>query len=609
MNGRFAGMRILAAPLLAAFAVSCGGGSGTSSGPPPVPTASPVPTGTERITITIPPKTSSSVARAPRYISPSTQSISVTLPGGATTTVALTPTNPQCRNQGTSVVCTADVQVPVGTTTVVVSTFASTDGSGTPLAKAAVSITVVAGTVQAVNVTLNGVVASLFLSVAPTTLTNGEPFTASVTVGAKDAAGNTIVGPEPYADVNGNPISITLTDGDTSGATMLSQASVTAPTASVTLNYNGATTSNFTVSASAPGVSAVSVPIVVKTNAPQTVYLAQATFAACGPAQLAVNGYHVLSGGGVGSETSSLQLSDIPSALSLDRVADGFVLVGQSIVRFPLGASGSAQPSATIAGPLTGLVRPVQIAAEGAGAVWVADPGENPPALVRFAAGANGNVAPLQKVISIVGMPPSLTFEGATVAVDSHDNVYTIVGQSSGTSARVYAFAPTANGAAQPVASYPLDRGSASIVAVDQRTDTVYLSGANVYAGGSPSPPAPGAVPIDIYGLVAYPPGASSPSRVLYGQNAFPNPNGVNPALVTGLAADAADNVYVSYYAPTSNRVPCYDGRVSTFGPAQTGNVAPLNNFSTPAQMLGIGIPAPPPTPSSVGRGVHTRSR
>jgi hypothetical protein len=113
-------------------------------------------TGLVKVQITIPPaaSTSSSSARKPRYVSPATQSVTLFAPGGATTTVALTTSNPSCTAQAGGLVCTVELPVPVGNSTITVSTYASTDGSGTPLSTATLAVTVAQNAVNLLPVTL-----------------------------------------------------------------------------------------------------------------------------------------------------------------------------------------------------------------------------------------------------------------------------------------------------------------------------------------------------------------------------------------------------------------------------------------------------------------------
>lgn len=91
------------------------------------------------------------------------------------------------------------------------------------------------------------VVVSIAVMLGSASVTSGTPAAVPVTITAKDAAGNTIVG--AYSDA------ITLVDADSSGATSLSVATIPTSSTAVTLTYNGsAAFSSATISAAASGV-------------------------------------------------------------------------------------------------------------------------------------------------------------------------------------------------------------------------------------------------------------------------------------------------------------------------------------------------------------------
>src|SRR5947209_4207012 len=253
-------MKRSVAILLCALLAACGGGGGggSSTTPPPPPQS-----GLAKLTITIPSASGTSASRRrPAYISPSTRSVTISGSGVPTTTVAVGTNAPNCAPGSGGTVCTVNFPVPAGTATVTLATFASTDGSGTPLSTQSLTVTVTANAVTSIDVTLNGVVAALAISVSPDVLASGHASTSSVAVNALDASGNVIVGPGNYVNAAGSAVTVTLTDSDTSGATHLSQTSLTAPAASaISLSYNGAQIGNFTLSASASGIPIASAQV------------------------------------------------------------------------------------------------------------------------------------------------------------------------------------------------------------------------------------------------------------------------------------------------------------------------------------------------------------
>ncbi len=588
-----------------------GGGGGSSTGVPTGPT----PTGTARFVLTIP-RAPSSLRRSPRYISPATQSASITPAGGTKTVLVLTPSNPQCVPGPSGLVCTVEGPVPVGTATVTVATYASTDGSGTPLSTASVSVTVVSGTVTTVNLVLNGVVAALSVAVSPPGLTSGVASTSSVLVNAVDAAGDTIIGPGVYADATGAPLTVNLADSDASGATHLSTAAITAPTTGITLSYNGAALGgSVTITASATGVPSASA-VVSAGSAQQSIFVGAAA-TNCDPADPTNVIAYQLTAAGIGAKTGALLVPQTPQFMSIDRAGEIFVLVNSGnaarILKYAAGSTGSASPSASISGPASGLARAIYVAADSAGGVWAAEPpqGTSPAALEHFAPGANGtNVSPDRVITGLAGIDPALTFNAHGVAVDSHDNVYTTADQTGGSKARVYELPAASSGVVTPIASYGVLLGGASNrlrVSVDQHNDTVWVWPVDPVAMGLATPP-PQVANYAFGGVAAFPPGSTAPSRVLYGNNSFPltNQGAVNQWTYASTAFDDRGNTYVQYQVSNGS---CSSQYISVFGPTQSGDVTPLQNTTIGQQTpFGIAIPVSGATAPSGSSGAPSSS-
>ncbi|MDP9025756.1 MAG: hypothetical protein M3N13_10330, partial [Candidatus Eremiobacteraeota bacterium] len=220
---------------------ACGGGGQSGTVVPNVPAA---PTGSKTasvaLTIAVPRSNPQSAVRRPAYVSPATESIVVTPQGATSQTFATTQSSPGCTNSAGSLTCTFSVSAPVGPNEPIrISTYAKPDGSGSPLSTATVTVNVVAGQNNPINATVNGVVASLSVVIVLANFVPGTASIAQVIVNALDASGNTIVGPGSYADANGNPVTVQLSDSDSSNSTTLSQTTVTQPTSGITLTYNG----------------------------------------------------------------------------------------------------------------------------------------------------------------------------------------------------------------------------------------------------------------------------------------------------------------------------------------------------------------------------------
>jgi hypothetical protein len=150
---------------------------------------------------------------SPHFIGGSTQSVSFELTAyngqsvtPQTVTVALTTAD--CTG-GPNWVCTATSTEPVGTDAFTVSTFASTDGSGTPLSINAVTATI-ASSGSDVSVTLNPVVTQIAFSPTAATALNGTASSGSVVLNVEDAGGDVIIGSAPYVTPSNAADPITL---------------------------------------------------------------------------------------------------------------------------------------------------------------------------------------------------------------------------------------------------------------------------------------------------------------------------------------------------------------------------------------------------------------
>jgi len=106
------------------------------------------------------------------------------------------------------------------------------------------------------------------------------------------------------------------------------------------------------------------------------------------------------------------------------------------IVIFAAGANGNAAPVATIAGSSTGLAGPCPLAFDSKGRLLVADQYSG---LLVFAKGASGNASPVAKITTLV--------RPSGVAADAQDNIW--AADFSGQS--LDEFASDANGNAAPL--------------------------------------------------------------------------------------------------------------------------------------------------------------
>jgi hypothetical protein len=229
-----------------ALVLSACGGAG--SAPPSASAVLPAAKTTQvAFHIVVPSASSSTFGRRPAYISTATQSATIAVNGTNATTVNCTAS------------CSAEVNAPVGSDTFAVNLYSGQNAGGSLLSTGALTQTIVAGQANSVNVTFNGVVATLALTLSALSLNVGSSTGVTVTVEAEDASGNTIVGPGTYVNAAGNPLTLTLADSDTTGATTLSQTSLTAPPSSaITLTYNGNAIADPRITLSATGLTPAS---------------------------------------------------------------------------------------------------------------------------------------------------------------------------------------------------------------------------------------------------------------------------------------------------------------------------------------------------------------
>jgi outer membrane protein assembly factor BamB len=246
---------------VAAVLAACSGGGGSRPTPVIPESSTPPKTGSGTFELHIPKSTAQSHRLKPAYISPATNSVSFQISPNPPQVVALDPGSAACPLSGGTYTCTATFQAPIGASTMVVETFASTDGSGTPLSMNSIAISIVAGQNNVVNAVLNGVVATLTLSLNPSSVVSGTASTVQATWGGLDSSDYVIIGPGSLVGSGGNAITPSLTSSSSNFVvTPIASASPIA----WTIAYNGtATTSSPTITLSASGYSSVADPLTV----------------------------------------------------------------------------------------------------------------------------------------------------------------------------------------------------------------------------------------------------------------------------------------------------------------------------------------------------------
>ncbi|HEX3465305.1 MAG TPA: hypothetical protein VHS78_14755 [Candidatus Elarobacter sp.] len=245
--------RALAVVASLALLAGCGGGGGSAVAPQQPqtqPTNTPaIPTQSATVTLLVPRTSTSSSARAPQFVSPNAATLTVTVltvNGSAPTAAQVPPSvNPTVAQLSTGaggnctavtggLSCTVTVPAPTGA---VKYSFQLKDSSSNLLATSTPTFNVATGN-QTFATQLNGVVRTV--TVTAPALHSGTPFSGPITVAAFDATGAQIVGSAAYA----NPF--TLTDGDATGHTSLTNGATTgtsvtvgSPNDVVILNFDG----------------------------------------------------------------------------------------------------------------------------------------------------------------------------------------------------------------------------------------------------------------------------------------------------------------------------------------------------------------------------------
>ena len=196
---------------------------------------------------------SSAFRRSPKYLAPTALSVSITVVSAPSPWTSATPIVEVLNNPTSTITFSA----PTGLDTFLITTFDEPGALGNVLSKAYVTQTVSASSANVLAATLDGVIASLTLSVSPLQPTAGTASTMTVSATAYDADSNAIVGPGAYAA----PIALSIVDPANSGTLSLSTGVLQQPGATSTLSYNGKTLASASVSASLAGVAPQTVTI------------------------------------------------------------------------------------------------------------------------------------------------------------------------------------------------------------------------------------------------------------------------------------------------------------------------------------------------------------
>jgi hypothetical protein len=455
------------AVVLSCTLAACGGNPNTPDGSTvnsPGSSATPPPQLIKAsLTVTVPHRTLQK--RGPRYVSSKTQSVVVALASvdgtgissGTATTLDVSLHDPGCKGTADAIVCRGSVDAASGADVFNVTTFAGPNATGPVLSAGSIASAVSgsSGTVAVspVSIAIDGVPASLKISATPAFATVGKAGSATILLTAYDGAGAAIAGPSDYfsalsLSIQGDgPGAFQLHSGTASGSTI----SVVKPSQPIALLYNGnATATSISLQATVPGGgnSSANAAFTLRGTVPPPVageiYALNA--GANGGLGATVTVYDAKAEGNAAPmRTLKLDPKRYAQSIALDaqgrlyvgyfdspsgvNVANGSPDEGNDIAVFAAGASGAAQPAATIVADAKSgsALYPASIALDAAGelvtfgATHVDGNGGNDAALI-YAAGATGAVAPA----AAWGFnSPYFYFPGPqSVALDTAGNFY-----------------------------------------------------------------------------------------------------------------------------------------------------------------------------------------
>ena len=492
--------------LLALFLVAGCGGGGSSATPSlgahgAAPSSGAQGSSLTRVVLKIPAGRKTASKRSPAYVSAASEGVVIsTYPAlatppssgtaydisqtGAGTLCSTTPPGHATPDPSGARYCTLPITAAVGVDniTAVVYDQAPTGGSGgvggtintetaNVLSRGTVQKTIVPFTTNAIDLTLNGTIASLQMTPSTIAVTTGQSYT--LTVNGLDADGYTIIAPGYYSSATQDQESIELEVCNApSGAVSLSTTEITAPGQTVTVTIN-ADVNNATPSPGPTGTPVVPASIMasvpddgsvaqVQTNLTQggvVVSLPSASPLAynLGAFAVADGGDHVdvyAAGSNVGTPTELTSVHT--STLGVSLAAYGSTIYEVNASSPTINAISLSWQGGNLVGSVSyfgcSCVTPKSIAVDSSGQTYVADQGSN--AIDVFRANAVSNPpTPAPYVLS--GANTELA-NPVTVALDANNYLYVLNLNGNadllGGQAYVTVYAPGARGNTAPIA-------------------------------------------------------------------------------------------------------------------------------------------------------------
>jgi streptogramin lyase len=180
----------------------------------------------------------------------STQSVTIAIGAQVLKKADVSASSSLCTAATGGRTCTVGVAAPTGNDQFTITAYDQANAAGNIIGQAMVS-QAVSATPSTVNVTVNGTIVKIAVSLSNPDPPVGTAATVTVGVTGYDVDGNAVLGSYPS--------SVSLQDSDTSGATSLSATTVTSASTPVTLNYTGAKPFlSATITASLSGIAPAS---------------------------------------------------------------------------------------------------------------------------------------------------------------------------------------------------------------------------------------------------------------------------------------------------------------------------------------------------------------
>jgi outer membrane protein assembly factor BamB len=249
-------------PAAAAIA-SCSGGGATHA--VPVAQRSALPGQAQGLfTIHVPKAGTASKPGKPAYVSAATQSVTLQVSPNPVVVVPLALGGSTCPLNESYYSCSVTFNAPLGAGTMTVKTYASTDGTGPVLSMNSIPVDFLAGQMNTVNVALNGIAATLTLSLTPSFVVSGTASTVQAAWGAKDASGDVIIGPGTIVNASGAAVAPAPNSLSSSSTDFAVSAQPSSSPLAWNIAYDGTpTTVSPTITLSVSGFASVPVTLTV----------------------------------------------------------------------------------------------------------------------------------------------------------------------------------------------------------------------------------------------------------------------------------------------------------------------------------------------------------